>query len=53
MFKFFLWMIFILRDIRTVWDIKTWYSSKCPNTPKSKNVLIPPYSKISHGAKET
>ena len=51
----FLWITYILENIRTVWHIKTWYSSKCPNTCKSKNipggkivpggktVLIPPY----------
>ena len=52
MFQFFLWIIFILGNIRTVWHMKSWYSSKslwdlsifiiwslnpkCPNSPKPK-----------------
>ena len=51
MFKFFLWIIYILGNIRTVWLIKSWYSlkslyfffclilsRKCPNTAKCKNI---------------
>ena len=32
MFKFFLWVIYTLGNIGAVSHIKTWYSSRCPNT---------------------
>ena len=38
MYQFFLWMIHAFGNIRTVWRVKTWYSSKCLNTCKSKNI---------------
>ena len=49
MFQFFLWILYILINVRTIWHIKTLYSSNCLNTLKSKNipggenVLIPLY----------
>ena len=51
-FKFFLWIIYTLGNIRAVSHIKTWYSSKCPNTtvykniPGGKNGPMPPCSII-------
>ena len=40
MYQFFLWMIHAFGNIRTVWRVKTWYSSKCLNTCKSNTPIL-------------
>ena len=30
-----------MENIRTVWHMKTWYSSKCPNTPYTTDFAGP------------